>query len=94
MLHCYHAASSVVESTLLQECVLESSVHLSPVSKARVGLQFMVEVEGDRLGSHPRLFESAKVKSKGSSWGHKQEKEFKCQQPELLRVGQKELDWG
>ena len=64
MLHCYHAASSVVESTLFQECVLESSVHLSPVSKARVGLQFMVEVEGDRLGSHPRLFESAKVKSK------------------------------
>ena len=54
----------------------------------------MVEVEGDRLGSHPRLFESAKSKSKGSSWGYKQEKEFKCQQPELLRVGQKEVDWG
>lgn len=60
----------------------------------RVALQFMVEVEGDRLGSHPRLFESAKFKSKGSNWGHKQEKEFKCQQPELLRVGQKEVDWG
>lgn len=33
----------------------------------RAALQFTVEVEGDRLGSHPRLFESAKVKSKRSS---------------------------
>ena len=54
----------------------------------------MVVVVGDWLGSHPWLFESAKFKSKGSNWGHKQEKEFKCQQPELLRVGQKEVDWG
>lgn len=65
-------------------CPLESSVHLSPVSKARVGLvevalQFMVEVAGVRQRKH----RVSQGQIQGEQLGTEAGKGVSCQQPEL-----------